>query len=293
MKTIDSLIRNTISNRNALMETERDRRILSIYEKYPDLRRIDSDISDIRRDTLMKLLDGEIGSEDYISSEERTLLEKRSKFIKDNCISADFDRVGVECEKCGDTGFIKKRGNIRTVCSCMKAELEKAYEEAGLGDFYSVKPSALDESQIKNSSNKRKTARERLDKVMADLLSGKDQSTIIYSDGSSTGKTFLAVCFTKIVINCGFSGAYIKTDDLMETTEDQLDDLRLCDFLVIDDFSGAQTKNYKVRYNLNRILETRILRNLFTLIVTGESPEEAVRDSDERIASKLSRLESI
>lgn len=292
MRTIDMIISATLSNRDAVKQIERDARVLRTYEKYPELQRIDNNIKDNIRANLMKILDNELDPEDIQNEEENRLLKAREQFLRMNCISSDFDKLWPVCEKCDDTGFVSK-GNIRRVCSCMRDELEEAYKEAGLGDYSSVKPSLLDEKAIKNQENKRKEARSRLDSVIASLIDKKEQSALIYCDKAQTGKTFLSICFTKVVIQCGFSGCYVKMDDLMNASDERVSDYKYCDFLVIDDFSSVLTNNFKIRFALDRILETRLNNGKFMLIIMNESPSEAVNKSDEKIAAKLSRLECL
>lgn len=292
MRTIDMIINSTISSRETAKQIERDDRVLMTYEKYPELKRIDNNIKDTIRNNLMKILDDEIDPDSYESREETELVSAREHFLRSNCIASDFDKLWPVCEKCGDTGYIRK-GSIRRVCSCMRSELEEAFKEAGLGDFESVRPSHLDEKAVKNQDNKRKEARKKLDSVINDLLENKEQKALIYHDKAQTGKTYLSICFTKVAIGCGFSGCYVKTDDLMNSSEEDIDDYKYCDFMVIDDFSSTLTNNFKIRVAMDRILETRLNNNKFTLIIMNESPSEAVNKSDEKIAAKLSRLECL
>ena len=292
MRTIDMIISATLSNRDTVKQIERDERVIRTYEKYPELQRIDNNIKDNIRANLMKILDDELDPDNLHDDEERNLLEKREQFLKVNCISADFDKLWPVCEKCGDTGFIRK-GNLRVVCKCMGDELSEAFREAGLGDFESVRPSLLDLKAIKNPENKRKEARSKLDSVIVSITDKKEQKPLIYSDKAQTGKTYLAICFTKVAIGCGLSGCYVKMDDLINASDERVNDYKYCDFLVIDDFSSILTNNFKIRFALDRILETRLNNGKFTLIIMNESPAEAVDKSDEKIAAKLSRLECL
>ena len=292
MRTIDSFINETLNSRQVQKEIELDERIAKTYDKYPDLRKIDVKLLDVRRDSMMMLLDGEITEDEIISDSEKKLIEQRAKFLKDNCIMPEFDKIWAVCEKCNDTGYVE-RGKFKAVCSCMKEDLSRAYNEAGLADYKNIKPSHLSTDAIKNPTNKRDQAKKKLDAAMSALLNGEPMNSVIYQDGPQTGKTFLSVCVTKILIGCGKNAIYIKLEDLYDKNDYDLEDIRYCDFLIIDDFTSSGTKSYKIASALNRILECRSINNKFTLIVMGESPAEAVSGSEERIAAKLSRLECI
>ena len=292
MRTIDSFINETLNSRQVQKQIDMEGRIDKTYEKYPELQEIDEKILEIRKEKIMKLLENESSSPDLESKDENDLKAKRAKFLKNNCIAPEFDQEWVICEKCNDTGYVKK-GSIRTVCSCMKDELEDAFKAAGLGDFKNIKPSLMDPKAIKNPKNKRAEARKKLDSVMAGIFKGEPQSSLIYSDGAQTGKTFLSVCVTKILIGCGLNAVYVKLEDLYDMSESELEDVRYADFLIIDDFISSSTKSFKIAAALNRILEFRSMNEKFTMLVMGESPSEAVSGSEERVAAKLSHMECI
>ena len=118
MRTIDSFINETLNSRQVQKEIELDERIAKTYDKYPDLRKIDVKLLDVRRDSMMMLLDGEITEDEIISDSEKKLIEQRAKFLKDNCIMPEFDKIWAVCEKCNDTGYVE-RGKFKAVCSCM------------------------------------------------------------------------------------------------------------------------------------------------------------------------------
>ena len=288
MKTIDYFIREELSQRTA-------ERIIDVYERFPKLRVIDDKIIALRRSNILKILDNEMDSSDFVSKEEDKLQKERAKFVKEHLIPTDFDTLIIQCEKCKDTGYIVKNGpvNVRKVCSCMKLPIELSYKEAGLSDYGFVEPKNLKDSEIKNQKNIRAAAKKRLDKVIEDIIVEKPQGILIYSDGTQTGKTYLSVCVAKMVINFGYSAMFIRTDSIANLSADKIEDLKRCDFLVIDGYLGSLTRSGKTGEILDGILETRNYSNLPTIIVTSETPDETVTNSYERVASKLSTAERI
>ncbi|MBO7451785.1 MAG: hypothetical protein J6U54_15685 [Clostridiales bacterium] len=295
MKTIDFFIREELSQRTSEKEIARDDRIIDVYERFPKLRLIDDKIIELRRSNILKILDNEMDSSEFVNKEESKLQKERAKFIKEHLIPNDFDTLIVQCQKCNDTGFVVKNGpvNVRKVCSCMKIPLEQSYKEAGLSDYSFVEPKNLKDSEVKNQKNIRAAAKKRLDKVIEDLIVSKPQGILIYSDGTQTGKTYLSVCVAKMVINFGYGAMFIRTDSILSLSEEKIEDLKKCDFLVIDGYLGSLTRSGKTGEILDGILESRNYKNLPTIIVTSETPDETVTNSYERVASKLSTAERI
>ena len=96
-----------------------------------------------------------------------------------------------------------------------------------------------------------------------------------------------------MVINFGYGAMSIRTDSILSLSEEKIEDLKKCDFLVIDGYLGSLTRSGKTGEILDGILESRNYKNLPTIIVTSETPDETVTNSYERVASKLSTAERI
>lgn len=292
MKTINHFIKETCATRIATAEDERDYRVLMTYRKYPQLERIDTMLFKIRRDNILRVIESGADASTVISDSLREAKAKRKAFLVNNRIDENFDQIVPLCTKCNDTGFIKNK-SLSIVCSCMKDELLDAYNEAGLSDYNSVMPNCFKADYIEKSAQRRDSVHKTMAKILTEITNGKSHPLYIYSDGSQTGKTFLSVVAIKTAISLGISAAYVKCDSLSDLSLDRMEDYKNIQFLVIDDYIGSVTKEKGIGGILNSILETRQNRGFATVVVSGEEPIDMVRNSDERIASKLKRATKI
>lgn len=176
----------------------------------------------------------------------------------------------------------------------MRDELLEAYSEAGLGDFNSVVPTSFKADYIEKAAARRTDVYKTFARLLSSINDGKTHPLYLYFDEPQTGKTFISVVSIKNAISLGIDSAYVKCDDLSYVNEDTVDAYKSVQFLVIDDFLGAVTTGARnVGRLLNSILETRMNRGLATVIVTNEDYTSVIRNSDERIASKIKRASKI
>ena len=75
MKTIDDYIKESISDRKILNKIRRDDNVREVYEKYPDLAKIDEEIIASRKDVMIRILRKENRSENEFEREDKLLLK--------------------------------------------------------------------------------------------------------------------------------------------------------------------------------------------------------------------------
>lgn len=286
MRTIQSLIDEKKAYNRATRNVALEDRIRDVYLRYPDLESLDSKIVQARRDRLMARFEGQEVTYNFLEEEGKELLLRRERFIKDNGIDPEFDKEIPTCSKCGDTGFVKTAAGSK-VCTCMKRELEECFTLCGLKDFSTYTEKGLDMSYFDDKAA-RTAQRDRLVKLIMHKAPLKDKGLWILSAPPQSGKTYLTVCMVKAAIRLGKSAAYIKAEQLDDLSDRDLEFLKQCEFLAIDDYSGEVTASAGRAYKLNEILEVRMSQKAATLIVTPFSREDAISRSDVRIAAKLS-----
>lgn len=288
MRSIDSLILEALDTVKVDKQIERDDRVAMIYQEYPDLRHIDADIIESRNDRLMSIIDGDEGREKLFDSKEKALVLKRQQFLAEHNISPDFDELKDRCTNCHDTGYYTNSKGIKMVCSCRNSELELCYELSGMKDYSTYSIRTFDAKHCNNSS-RRSVLIKKFSKIIKDGVS--DNTLMVYSDGVSTGKTFLAVVIAKLAISCGRSAVYDRSENLGRLSEEEVEYYKNCDLLILDDYSGEVTRKAATASNLNQIIESRIATSKPVVLVASSPIEILVSDSDARIASKLSRAE--
>ena len=75
MKTIDDYIKESISYRKILNKIRRDDNVREVYEKYPDLAKIDEEIIASRKDVMIRILREANRSENGFEREDKLLLK--------------------------------------------------------------------------------------------------------------------------------------------------------------------------------------------------------------------------
>ena len=292
MISIRELIASSNSDVRAAREIAVDRRIQEMYSRYPELGKIDRDIVAARATGLIAVIDNNIVEQKHSKALESQLRDKRERFIARNDIDPHFDEERIICETCEDTGFYKNKSGMMQVCKCRQSDVEECYRLSGLKDYSLVKLENYKDDHFGNKNHRIELRRE-----MVGIVVGKNpqegSSISILSDGVQTGKTFLAVYIVKLAINLGHSAYYTRLDDLALKYDDELDDYRNVELLVIDDYIANMTMQGMLGTRLNSILESRLAKGLPVIIVSSFPVSSLVADSDVRIASKLKKAHVI
>ncbi|MCQ2502295.1 MAG: hypothetical protein MJ084_00870 [Saccharofermentans sp.] len=289
MKTINELIRESLTEVKAAREIRREERIKRVYEEFPELKKLDEEIVNLRGSRFIAVIDGDEPLVKRLDISIEEYQAKRERFIKLNKIDPDFDEEQCICDKCEDTGYTKGSDGTVKVCSCRKKELESSYEFGGMGDYTSYKMKNYRDDYLGDAANRKKIKNQIL-KVMLGMTDNTEANSLwVYSSVPQTGKTFLAVCVCKTAINLGKGAYYAKCEDLNSIGSDTLEDIKRIDFLVLDDFADSVTLNPALASVLNSILEVRIAAKLQTILVTSFSRSELVSKCDMRISGKLSK----
>lgn len=283
MKTINEAIGERLSRIKLEKQMDMNDMIERAYRKFPELKKIDGDLVDVRASRLICSIEQDDAPVPALKKREEELLAQRKKFLLENNIPEDFDCEQIRCSKCGDTGFIKASDGRRVVCTaCMKDAVIETYNESGMRDFSSFTIKSFDLNYYKNGERKRQF------EGLRKLLEGKtDKKLMLLNGGIQTGKTYLAVITCKYAALQGLSSYYVKAETLMYLSREELQELKSYDLIVIDDYSAEVTRNNRIANTLHTLLEARLAADRATVIVSASPLEVLVADSDERIAGKL------
>ena len=286
MTDIKDLIASSNSNKKAEQEMKRDDYVALVYKAHPDLEETDKAIVSARATRFMAVLDNNEVEQRHCESLEKQLLDKRKRILDRYDIDPSFDAVKTVCDRCNDTGYFTNKRGMMQVCPCRQEDVEECYRLSGMGDYTLVRLDNYKDDYFDNGPH-RAQLRKKLSEIIIDKDKSLDHYLWILNDGAQTGKTFLAIYSLKLAVNLAKSVYYIKLDDLMGIYDDELDDLKECDILVVDDYIASITMSGMVGTRLNNILETRLATGLVTVIVTSFEPASLISESDVRIAGKL------
>lgn len=197
------------------------------------------------------------------------------------------------CPKCKDTGY--KDG---VACICLKQTVNNIItDEYGINTqtFNSFEDNGLDENPV----YKQQLA-DKYEKMLSycNSFPSTKYSTHIFTGLSGTGKTYLASCVAKKIMERGYSVIFITAFKINEIFlkyhldfrgegSAYLDNLYTCNMLVIDDLGTENTfKNVTNEYLLS-LLSERFANNRHTLVTTNLDGEQIRQKYDDRLHSRL------
>ena len=297
MDTKQILAFNILSDRRGRSELERDRRLKEYYLRYPVLFEIDKEIKIYKAELLLEIaknqghLVGRAGLSD--------LEEKKTRYLLAQGISPDYDQSIPFCAMCADTGYVNG-----TACTCLKELMIPGLLEAsGLNLYSGISFDDFSEEYFANQTQIR-TLR-AVSESYARGFPGQTRNHLFWGN-PGTGKTYMAVCIAKKVVESAVSVLFIRVSDLLETMgsyrtmmqsfspdADRLSsvtakrDLILNGGLLVIDELGIEAKGPNTISDLLQILGSRTQQKLPTLITTNLSLPDLQKTYDNRVYSRL------
>lgn len=223
-----------------------------------------------------------------------------------------------DCEDCGGTLY-KQDG---TICECMaKRKSYNQLRHANIGaKYYDVNlefylnglkgTEVIMRNGLKVMPDQRQYNIEDFVDFLKDYVSTfsarmRDGRGFIMCGDTGCGKTGAACYIVKRLLQKGFSGYYIDTNDLLETIDtswsgeedkkaqarDKLLKLRTVDVLVLDDFGSEYAKNKEWLYNqFLKIIKHRYSENRPTIMASNIDPVNLMSNFDEGSFARLSSV---
>lgn len=224
----------------------------------------------------------------------------KKKYLVERGYPEDYLETKYYCKKCNDTGFVDNQK-----CECMKEICKKLAVEdinkAAHINLTSFGTFNLDYYK-RDSVNKDESSPYE---VMSNIYEycfnyAKDfterSESLLLSGRTGLGKTHLSLAIASDVIKKGYSVLYDSVINLLSKVErehfgrdnenDTLAVIFDTDLLILDDL-GTE---FETQFNLSaifNIIDTRINRNLPTIVSTNLSMEQIKKRYEERIVSRL------
>jgi len=297
MDTNQIVVLNILSDRRGRSELARDVRIAAYYKRYPDLEAIDKEIKVCKAELLLEL--AERRGQPVDRSALTVLDAKKIRYLSEMEISPDYDKIIPFCKLCSDTGFTNGRP-----CSCYQELMVPALLKASGLDLYQGISFAQFSDKYFSKPAQIRSIR-AASEAYVDGFPGQTDNLFFWGN-AGTGKTFMAVCIAKEVINRAVSVLFIRISDLLETFNTYRimmlsfspDEARLTEIkarrdlilngglLVIDEL-GIEAKGPNTMADLLQILGTRRQQGLPTVITTNLSLPDLQKTYDNRLYSRL------
>ncbi len=291
-----------LQKRRDRAQRECDERRDAIFHAYPELATISAEIHRIGSLSALAALRHE---DHTVYDEARAkLIEEKKKILKKNGLPPNALEVQYTCPYCEDRGVLENGAH----CDCYKSLLsEELYTESDLGAVLRAQNfGTFDLNRFNPTPDKTLhiSPRENMENALAEAKSfierfdDKETLNLYFYGQTGTGKTFLANCIGKELMDRGKFVVYKSAYELMESLADATfrhDDatenketkaIYNCDLLIIDDL-GTEFVNEFTRTALFNVLNSRINHKRKMIVSTNLSLLDVKRIYTERISSRI------
>ena len=286
-------------------------RLAEVEEVVPEIAKINSDIATLASNAMRSSLSGNTVDVEAIKAEIEAMGEKKKALLLSGGFSADYLDEIYTCEKCKDTGFVEGKS-----CECRDKEIIKLlYSRSELTnvlqrenfstfnyDFYSQ--SLVDENLDVDALSNIKNVVEHCQYFINHFDTEFDN--LLFYGLAGTGKTFLINCVAKELMDSFHSVIYLSASQLFDLMAKEvfnndsdsvyknvdMNDLKNCDLLIIDDLGTELTNSFTESY-LFEVLNERLIHQKSTIISTNLSLEDFQERYEDRIFSRTAGYYSI
>jgi DNA replication protein DnaC len=290
-----------LQNKHAL-----DRRIAHAYSLIPELKELAQELISLSAMSGRMALRGDNSSLLSLKSSLSKLQERQKQLLLQNGLPADYLEMHYQCSKCQDTGFI---GNDK--CNCLKQAIaDLMYSDSNMKAVLSNENFSKFSFQYYSDDYIDETLGlsplSNMQKVVAVSKSfikhfNHNHDNLLLLGNAGVGKTFLANCIAKELLDNGYTVIYLTAFRLFDILEkhkfgrdednsyqaaNQFDYILDCDLLIIDDL-GTELSNSFTISQLYLIINERLLRQKSTIISTNLSLPNINTIYGERIFSRI------
>lgn len=300
---------NEIAKRRADAEKTAEKRCEELYEKCPDLKYIDEKLANTGS-ILVKAFGSTPEDAKKILAKLRhdnaELNKEKRDILTAMGLPEDYLDIHYSCEKCEDTGFYEERDDKKGVshgtrlCSC-HIELLKKLASEEMSKQTPLELSSFDDFDLSYYKNDEETL-EQMKYVFetcvmyAKEFALKNAPNLLLYGRTGLGKTHLSLSIANEVIKKGYNVVYGSVNNFFAKIEYEkfskgndtytLDLLCDADLLILDDL-GMEFATSFTNSVLYTIINTRICRDLPTIISTNLSPDELRDKYHESIVSRM------
>ena len=283
---------------------EQDQRREEVYQKVPQIRQIEDEISSQAVRCARKLLDGDTNAKEELKQHIEDLREQKEVLLSAFGFPADYMEMHYACPECQDTGYVDGRK-----CRCFKKEeIRLLYSQSNIEEVllrenfdsfsyeYYDDRVVIPEIQMTVADYMRQVhtwCKEYVENFE------KKGGNLIFTGSTGVGKTFLTNCIAKALIDQYQSVIYLSSNDLFDVfsknkfhydTEEEMKDMYQyildCDLLIIDDL-GTELINTFTASQMFYCVNERLNRNKGTIISTNLTLGELQDAFTERVTSRI------
>lgn len=291
---------------------ELDLRIKEAYLRIPELKELEDQMISFSAESGRMALRGDDSGLNELKAKVLACNTFQKKLLVSHHLPENYLDMQYQCNKCKDTGYI---GNEK--CNCFKQAIADlmytgsnikailSNENFSQFSFRYYSDDFIDEALgLSPLSN--------MHKVVAGCKSfikhfSKNHDNLLLLGNTGVGKTFLANCIAKELLDQGNTVIYLtafrlfdileknkfsKDEDSAYTASNQFDYILDCDLLIIDDL-GTELNNSFTNSQLYLIINERLLRQKSSIISTNLSLPNINTIYGERVFSRIASSYSV
>lgn len=284
------------------------RRKQEVYDKIPEIKKIDEEISKTGlKLTRAVLLDPKKREQLVLESKNNmdSLKKQKEEILSQYEIPLEYLELKYYCDSCKDKGFLSNGEK----CNCLKQEIiNEAYKMSNLDRLLNKENfSNFDISIFSNAKSENSTIspRENILTILSICenfvlqFENDNEENLLFYGTTGLGKTFMCNCIAKELLDKGFVVIYqtsFKILDILESykfkkgndiiNEENYKNLFECDLLIIDDL-GTEVTNSFTNSELFNIVNSRLVEGKKTIISTNLSPMEIGKVYTQRTLSRI------
>ena len=283
---------------------EQDERVRRVYERIPQIRDLEQEISSSAVQCARRLLDGDETAKDGLKQQIDDLREQKEILLASAGFPKDYMEMQYTCPDCQDTGYIGGKK-----CHCFKQEqIKLLYAQSNIDKI--IETENFDTFSFQYFDNReivpeiQMTVADYMKQVLIWCREFVDNfktegGNLIFTGSTGVGKTFLTNCIARELINAYQSVIYLSANDLFDVfsknkfnyepeleMQDMYQYILDCDLLIIDDL-GTELNNTFVSSQLFYCINERLLRKKSTIISTNLSVTMLRDTYSDRVSSRI------
>jgi DNA replication protein DnaC len=292
-------------NKQLQNKHELDIRTEAVYRAIPELKEIDDAVVTCAVQSAKLLLFGDDKPLPKLKKLTEEASVKRAALLDEHGYPPDYLQPRYHCFDCKDTGYI---GNEK--CHCFKqAIVDIVYSQSNIKtaiereNFSSFSYDYYTADHVEPST--RMTPRDNIKKVVEVCKKfidsfGSEYNNLLLYGNTGVGKTFLANCIAKELLDRAYTVIYLTAFQLFDILEknkfgkgednyesqNQFEYILDCDLLIVDDL-GTELNNSFVNVQLYLCINERFLRRKSTIISTNLSLDNINSTYSERVFSRI------
>lgn len=283
-----------------------DLRREEIYKAIPAIKQLQEEMIALSAQSGRRALFGDESSLKDLRDQLLKLQRKRTELLVSHGYSADYLDMHYTCSLCKDTGYV---GNAK--CKCFKQAIaDMIYDTSNLKNILSAENfknfsfSYYSDDYVDETVGASPLS--NIQKIVAGCKNfirhfNKEHENILFMGNTGVGKTFLANCIAKELLDRGYTVIYLtafrlfdileknkfgKDEEINYIASTQFEYILDCDLLIIDDL-GTELVNSFTASQFYLIINERLLRQKSTIISTNLSHDNLNVNYGERVYSRL------